>query len=144
MYQAYGLYIDGGWRPAADGGVKQVFDPATETVLGEIPAATTEDLDAAVAAAGKGLKTWRGTNPWERGARIRKVAELIRERVDDIARLMSAETGKPLAEAVAETNASADQFEWYAEETKRIYGQTIEGRSPDVRMRRSGSGKSAV
>ena len=134
MYQKYGLYIDGGWRPASDGGVKQVFDPATEAVLGEVPAATAEDLDAAVAAAEKGLKTWRGTNPWERGARIRKVAELIRERVDGIARLMSAETGKPLAEAVAETNGAADQFEWYAEETKRIYGQTIEGRTPDVRM----------
>ncbi len=134
MYQEYGLYIDGGWRPASDGGVKQVFDPATETVLGTIPAATADDLDSVVAAAEKGLKTWSSTNPWERGAGIRKVAGLIRERIDGIARLMSAETGKPLAEALAETGAASDQFEWYAEETKRIYGHTIEGRTPDVRM----------
>ncbi len=134
MYQEFGLYIDGSWRPASDGGVKQVFDPTTEAVLGTIPAATVDDLDAAIACAERALKTWRATNPWERSARIRKVADLIRERADDIASLMSAETGKPLAEAVAETNGSADQFEWYAEETKRIYGQTIEGRTPDVRL----------
>lgn len=134
MYEEYGLYIDGSWRNASDGGVKQVYDPATEEVIGTIPAATEADLDAALAAAERGLKIWRRTNPWERSAKIRKVAELVRARVDKIAGIMSVETGKPLAEAIAETNGSADQFEWYAEETKRIYGQTIEGRTADVRM----------
>ena len=134
MYEDFGLYIDGQWRPASDGAVKNVYDPATEDLLGTIPSATAEDLDAAIAAARKGLKVWRDTNPWERGAIIRRVAELVRERVNVIAEIMSKETGKPLAEAVAETNGSADQFEWYAEETKRIYGQTIEGRTKDVRM----------
>jgi len=134
MYEKYGLYIDGTWRPASDEGLKEVMDPATEQLIGTIAAATTADLDAAVAAAEKGLKVWRGTGPWERSAKIRKVADLIRERVGDIANMMSAETGKPLAESVAETNAAADQFEWNSEETKRIYGQTIEGRTPDVRL----------
>lgn len=134
MYENYGLYIDGEWRPASDGGVKEVFDPTNEEVIGTIPAATAADLDAALAAAEKGLKLWRVTNPWERGAKIRKVAELIRDRVNSIATIMSAETGKPVAEAMAETNGAADQFEWYSEETKRIYGHTIEGRTPDVRM----------
>ncbi|MES9846303.1 MAG: aldehyde dehydrogenase family protein, partial [Candidatus Sedimenticola sp. 6PFRAG5] len=134
MYDNYGLYIDGQWRGSSDGEVKEVYDPATEAVLGTIPSATAEDLDAALAAAQQGLEVWRKTNPWERSAKIRKVAELIRERVGEVAEIMSLETGKPLAEAMAETNASADQFEWYAEETKRIYGQTIEGRTPDVRM----------
>ena len=97
MYQEFGLYIDGSWRPASDGGVKQVFDPTTEAVLGTIPAATVDDLDAAIACAERALKTWRATNPWERSARIRKVADLIRERADDIASLMSAETGKMYA-----------------------------------------------
>jgi len=133
MYENYGLYIDGEWRSASDGGVKEVFDPATETVIGTIPAATPADLDAAIAAAERGLKIWRTTSPWERGAIIRKVAELIRQRVDAIAEIMAAETGKPVAEATAETNAAADQFEWNSEETKRIYGHTIEGRTPDVR-----------
>lgn len=134
MYEQFGLYIDGKWRPASDGGVKEVFDPATEEVIGTIPAATTDDLDQAIAAAERGVKLWRQTNPWERSTKIRKVADLIRERVDSIAKIMSAETGKPLAESMAETNASADQFEWYSEETKRIYGQTIEGRTSDVRL----------
>jgi succinate-semialdehyde dehydrogenase/glutarate-semialdehyde dehydrogenase len=72
--------------------------------------------------------------PWDRAAKLRHVAELLRARLDDLAVLMSAETGKPVAEAKGEWSATADQFEWYSEETKRIYGQTIEGRQPDVRL----------
>lgn len=134
MYKQYGLYIDGAWGPASDGAVKEVHDPATETVLGEIASATSDDIDRALAAAKRGLEVWKRTNPWERGAMLRKVAELIRERTTSIAEMMSIETGKPLAEAMGETGAAADQFEWYSEETKRIYGQTIEGRTPDVRL----------
>ncbi len=134
LYEAFGLYIDGAWRPASDGATQQVFDPATEEVIGTMPSATREDLDAALAAARRGLDTWRRTGPWERAALIRRASELIRARKDEIARVMSVETGKPFAEAIAETNASADQFEWYSEETKRIYGHTIEGRTTDVRM----------
>lgn len=134
LYQDYGLYIDGGWRAASDGGTREVLDPATEEVVGLIPAATADDLDAVLAAANAGLAVWRATSPWERSAKIRKVADLVRERADDLARLMTIETGKPLAESAGEIGAAADQFEWYAEETKRIYGQTIEGRLPDSRM----------
>jgi len=134
MYKNYGLYIDGAWREASDKAEIAVHDPATEQVIGTIPAATTDDLDAALAAASRGVKVWRKTNPWERGAMLRKVAELIRQRIAEIAEIMSVETGKPIAEAMGETGAAADQFEWYAEETKRIYGQTIEGRTDDVRM----------
>ncbi|MEO1204642.1 MAG: aldehyde dehydrogenase family protein, partial [Pseudomonadota bacterium] len=93
-----------------------------------------EDLDRALAAAERGLEVWKATGPWERSAKIRKVADLMRERVDTIAMLMSIETGKPLAEARGETNAAADQFEWYAEEAKRIYGQIIEPRDSASRM----------
>ena len=134
MYKNYGLYIDGAWRSASDNAEIAVHDPATEQVIGTIPAATGDDLDAALAAASRGIEKWRKTNPWERGALLRKVAELIRERIPAIAEIMSVETGKPIAEAMGETGAAADQFEWYAEETKRIYGQTIEGRTDDVRM----------
>lgn len=134
MYESYGLYFDGAWRPASDGGVKEVIDPTNEEVVGTIPSATVEDLDAALASAERGFERWRRVQPWERGALIRRTADIIRERVDDIARIMSIETGKPVAEAKGETIAAADQFEWHAEETKRIYGQTIEGRTPDVRM----------
>jgi len=134
LYGNYALYIDGKWRPAQAGGQREVLDPATEEIVGTIPTAQAEDLDAALAAAARGLKAWRVTSPWERSAVLRCVADLIRARQNDIARVMSTETGKPLAEAKAETGAAADQFEWYAEETKRIYGQTIEARSPDTRM----------
>ena len=134
MYKKFGLYIDGAWRAAKEGKSREVIDPATEEAVGTIPSASVADLDAALTAAQKGLRVWRATSPWERSAKIRKAADLIRERVDEIARIMTIETGKPLAESKGETNAAADQFEWYAEETKRIYGQIIEGRQPDVRL----------
>ncbi|TPW32941.1 NAD-dependent succinate-semialdehyde dehydrogenase [Pararhizobium mangrovi] len=134
MYHDLNLYIAGDWREASDGATRSVTDPATETSLGTIAIATEADIDAALSAAQAGFETWRRVGTWERSARLRRVAELIRERVDTIADLMSLETGKPLAEAKGETNAAADQFEWYAEETKRIYGQIIEGRTPDSRM----------
>jgi succinate-semialdehyde dehydrogenase/glutarate-semialdehyde dehydrogenase len=94
-----------------------------------------EDLDRALAAAQHGFEAWRAVQPWERGAKLRKIADVVRARLDELARIMSLETGKPVAQAQGEWRDAADQFEWYAEETKRIYGQTIEGRQPDVRMR---------
>jgi succinate-semialdehyde dehydrogenase/glutarate-semialdehyde dehydrogenase len=134
LYEDYGLYLDGNWHNAHGGDVRDVLDPATEQVIGTIPSVTEEDLDDALAAAERGFAEWRKVSPWERAAKLRAVADLIRARTADIARLMTLETGKPLAESAGEIGAAADQFEWYAEETKRIYGQTIEGRAPDSRM----------
>jgi succinate-semialdehyde dehydrogenase/glutarate-semialdehyde dehydrogenase len=134
LYQGYGLYIDGKWTAARDAGVREVIDPCTEELIGHIATAGAVDLEAALAAAQRGFQAWRRTSPWERSKVLRRAAELVRARVEDIARLMSAETGKPLAEARAETNGAAEQFDWYADETRRIYGYTIEGRTPDVRM----------
>lgn len=134
MYQDLNLFIRGDWRAASDKATKAVTDPATEEVLGTIAVATPTDVDAALSAAQNGFAVWRKTGTWDRAAKLRKVADLIRERQVDIARLMSLETGKPLAEAMGETGAAADQFEWYSEETKRIYGQIIEARTQDSRM----------
>jgi succinate-semialdehyde dehydrogenase/glutarate-semialdehyde dehydrogenase len=134
LYADYGLFIDGVWRAASDGRVREVHDPATENVVGVIPMATQEDLDTALSAARCEFGKWSKTSPWERGAILRRTAENIRANADKIALLMSSETGKPIAEARGEVGAAADQFEWYAEEAKRIYGQTIEAREPDVRM----------
>ncbi|MDQ2080840.1 NAD-dependent succinate-semialdehyde dehydrogenase [Xanthobacteraceae bacterium Astr-EGSB] len=133
-FQDFGLYIDGAWGQAATGATRMVQDPSTEDVIGHIPDATEADLDRALAAAEKGFAQWRTVGPWERAARMRKVADLLRQRAEPLAALMSAETGKPIAEARGEWAAAADQFEWYAEETKRIYGQTIEGRQADMRL----------
>jgi succinate-semialdehyde dehydrogenase/glutarate-semialdehyde dehydrogenase len=134
MYQDLDLYIKGEWRPASDGRTKAVTDPATEDALGTIAMATEADVNAALDAAREGFAIWRRTGTWDRAAKIRRAADLIRERADQIATLMSLETGKPKAEALGETGAAADQFEWYSEETKRLYGQIIEARTPDSRM----------
>jgi succinate-semialdehyde dehydrogenase/glutarate-semialdehyde dehydrogenase len=133
-YQVFGLYIDGKWTPAQRGGTREVINPATEEVLGLIPIAEAADLDAALAAAQRGFQAWRRTSPWERSKILRKAADLIRARLEDIARIMSTETGKPLAESRGETGAAADHFDWFADETRRIYGYSIEGRTEDVRM----------
>jgi succinate-semialdehyde dehydrogenase/glutarate-semialdehyde dehydrogenase len=134
LYADYGLYIDGAWRAATGGGVREVHDPATETVVGVVPMAHKDDLDAALAAAQRSLRSWAKASPWERAAVLRRAADNIRARAEQIAVLMSSETGKPVAEARGEVGAAAEQFEWYAEEAKRIYGQTIEARESDVRM----------
>ncbi|HVU51185.1 MAG TPA: NAD-dependent succinate-semialdehyde dehydrogenase [Polyangia bacterium] len=134
LYDGYGLYIDGQWTPAKDGGTREVIDPATEESLGTIPVAGAADLDAALAAARRGFEAWRRQSPWDRSKVLRRAADLVRERTESIARVMSAESGKPLAESRAELAGAADQFDWYADETRRLYGYTIEGRTADVRM----------
>jgi succinate-semialdehyde dehydrogenase/glutarate-semialdehyde dehydrogenase len=134
LYADYGLYIDGVWRAATHSGARAVHDPATESVVGVIPMAQQDDLDAALQAAQRAFRTWSKVSPWERAAILRGAAGNIRARADQIAVLMSSETGKPVAEARGEVGAAADQFEWYAEEAKRIYGQIIEAREIDVRM----------
>lgn len=134
MFSKYGLLIEGEWRAASDGGVLEVESPVTEAVIGAIPSATEADQDAALAAAGRSFAEWAATPAWERAALLRRVADLLRTRADDHARLMATETGKPLAEARAEVMASADQFEWLGEEAKRIYGQTIPSRHRGERL----------
>ena len=134
LYKDYGCFINGKWVLASDLQVKEVSSPVTGELIGLIPAATESDLQAALDSAQKGFKTWRAISPWDRSAILRKTADLLRERNSQYAILMSTETGKPIAQAEGEWRDAADQFEWYAEETKRIYGQTIEARLPEIRM----------
>ena len=134
MYQDYGLYIDGAWRPAASGETYGPVNPATEEVLGEAPSAGEADVNAAIAAAERGLAVWRKTDPWERARIIRRIGDLMSERIDDLAKWLTLELGKPLAQSKGELDLSVDQFHWFAEETKRIYGQTVEARTADERL----------
>lgn len=134
MYQRFGLLIDNRWVAASTGLSRPVHSPVSGLVVGDIPAAAMPDIDAALAAAQRGFERWRQVPAWERAKVLRKAADLLRDRVEDVARLMSTETGKPLAEARGETQAAADQFEWYGEEAKRIYGQTIPGRHAEERL----------
>jgi succinate-semialdehyde dehydrogenase/glutarate-semialdehyde dehydrogenase len=134
MQRSDSLYIDGKWGAASNGATFTVINPATEEPLGQMASATEQDVDAAIAAARKGFEIWRKVQPWERARLIRRVGDLLREREGDIAKALTLEVGKPLAQAKGEAQSAAEQFEWFAEETKRIYGQTVESRAANGRM----------
>lgn len=126
------LLINGVWQPACSGATIPVLDPATDKQIGTVAWANREDLDLALGAAGQGFETWSRTSAHTRGKIMRKAAELLRERVDYVAWLMTREQGKPLAQSKGEVSGAADTIEWFAEEGKRAYGQVIPPRSPDV------------
>lgn len=126
------LLIDGKWRPAASGKTIPVLNPATEEVVGTVAHAGKADLDEALAAAEKGFKAWRQVSAYERSKVMRKAADLMRERADRIAAIMTVEQGKVLAEAKLETMTSADIIDWFAEEGRRAYGRLIPARIPGV------------
>src|SRR5437667_787669 len=119
------MYIDGKWCEADNGKTLGVINPATEEVLEEIAYGGRAEVRRALEAAHKAMPAWMKLTPWDRGKILKKTAELMRERLDHIARTMTLEQGKPLAESKAEIQHSADTFEWFAEEGKRAYGQVI-------------------
>jgi succinate-semialdehyde dehydrogenase / glutarate-semialdehyde dehydrogenase len=132
MYQDVLLHIDGKWRAAVSGRTLDVINPATEEVIGRLAHASTADLDEAVRAAEAGFAVWRKVAPYDRSKIMRKAADLVRERCESIARLMTQEQGKPLAESRIEIMGSADVIDWFAEEGRRAYGRVIPGRMPGV------------
>ena len=134
MYEIFGQFIDGKWSSSSNKNTYEVINPSNEEVLGSASKATSEDVERALQSAKKGLDLWKKTPAWERSLKIRKVADLIREKKDIIAKWISLEVGKPFAQAQGEALASADIFEWNSEETKRIYGQIVESRFADTRI----------
>ena len=134
MYEELAMYIDGEWCQGGDGAGEDVINPATEEVLAHLPHASGADLDRSLAAASKGFAQWRATSAYDRGRIIYKAGELIRERADAIARTLTLEQGKGLAEARMEVLVSADIFQWYAEEGRRAYGRIIPSRIPGSRQ----------
>ena len=134
MYNKFGQFIDGKWQTSSNNETYDVINPATEEVLGKASKASREDVQKALKSAERGLKIWRDTSPWQRSYIIRRIADKMREKQDVLAKWMTLEVGKPLAEGIGEVGGSADIFEWNAEETKRIYGQTVESRFPDTRV----------
>ncbi|MDX3904806.1 MAG: NAD-dependent succinate-semialdehyde dehydrogenase [Pigmentiphaga sp.] len=134
MYQDLALYIDGEFIQGGGRREQDVINPATQEVLGKLPHATREDLDRALAAAQRAFESWKKTSPMERSRILRKVAELARERAQDIGRNLTLDQGKPLAEAVAEIMTCSEHAEWHAEECRRIYGRVIPPRTPAVRQ----------
>lgn len=134
MYETLALYIDGEFV-AGDGRKTQpVINPSTLEELGQLPHATTADLDRALNAAQRAFESWRHSSPMKRSEILRKVGQLSRERAQEIGRNMTLDQGKPLAESVGEVTACADHADWHAEECRRIYGRVITPRSPEVRQ----------
>ena len=125
------LYIDGQWRMGR-GGQAPVLNPANEETIGSLALADKADLDDALAAAERGFEKWRRTSAFERSKLMRRAAELLRERNESVARALTMEQGKPLAEARLEAAAGADVIDWFAEEGRRAYGRVIPARAANV------------
>lgn len=128
------LLISGEWQDAADGRTLPVLNPSTGLEVGRVAHAGVADLDRALIAARDGFEVWRDTPAVERARLMRRAAGLMRERVPDIARILTVEQGKPLFEARAETQAAADVIEWFAEEGMRVYGRVVPARNLAVRQ----------
>lgn len=132
MYPDLKMLIDGAWTDGADGRREPVLNPANEQVLGELPLAGPGELERALAAVRRAQGPWAATLPKERGRILRDAAQIMRAQADEIARHMTLEQGKPLAESRLEALAGADILEWYAEEGKRAYGRVIAPSNPIV------------
>jgi succinate-semialdehyde dehydrogenase/glutarate-semialdehyde dehydrogenase len=129
------LLIDNQWRDATDGKTLDVVNPATGERIGRVAHASRVDLDLALAAAQRGFDTWRWVPSNERAQLMRAAAGLVRQRADTIARLLTMEQGKPLAEARVEVLAGADIIEWFADEGRRVYGRIVPSRNLAVDQR---------
>ncbi len=127
-------YIDGRWTGADSGAVIEVSNPASGEILGTIPKMGAAETRRAIEAAEKAWPAWRDLLAKERATILRKWFELILENQEDLAQLMTLEQGKPLAEAKGEVVYGASFIEWFAEEAKRVYGDTIPQHQPDKRI----------
>ncbi len=119
------LYINGQWCEADSGRTTDLINPATEEAFCQVASCGRAETRRAVEAAAAAGKAWRELTPYERQVPLRKTADLIRGRVDEIATPLTMEQGKPLAEARLEVLANATFFEWYAEEATRVYGEIV-------------------
>jgi succinate-semialdehyde dehydrogenase / glutarate-semialdehyde dehydrogenase len=127
-------FVDGAWLPADNGGTLAVNNPATNTELGRIPNMGATETKRAIAAASAALPAWSALTAKERANLLRRWFDLMLQHQDDLAALMTAEQGKPLAESKGEIVYAASFIEWFAEEGKRLYGDVIPGHQSDKRI----------
>jgi succinate-semialdehyde dehydrogenase/glutarate-semialdehyde dehydrogenase len=132
MYPDVSLYIDGTWTAAISGRSIDVVNPATGEKIGIVSHAEKADLDRALEAAAKGFQAWRKVAAFDRSKLMRKAADILRSRADEIARVLTQEQGKPLPEAKGEVLAAADVIDWFAEEARRAYGRVIPARADGI------------
>ncbi len=127
-------YINGEWVGQATNDLIEVINPATQDTLGTVPKLGAQETARAIEAAQQAFNTWRHTTAAERAALLRKWFELLLQHKDDLAAILTAEQGKTLAESAGEVQYGAAYFEWFSEEAKRIYGQTIPGPAHNKRI----------
>jgi succinate-semialdehyde dehydrogenase/glutarate-semialdehyde dehydrogenase len=127
-------YVDGAWIEADGGGKVDVTNPATGEVIGTVPNLGATETRRAIEAAAQAFPAWAAKTAKERAAILKRWNDLMLANVDDLAVLMTAEQGKPLAEAKGEVAYAAAFIEWFAEEGKRVYGDVIPGHQPDKRL----------
>jgi len=127
-------YVDGQWLDARSGGTKPVTNPATGAVVGTVPYMGADETRAAIEAAAAAFPAWAARTAKDRSTVLRRWHDLMLANADDLATLMTAEQGKPLAEAKGEITYAASFIEWFAEEAKRVYGDVIPGHQPDKRI----------
>jgi succinate-semialdehyde dehydrogenase/glutarate-semialdehyde dehydrogenase len=126
------LFLNGEWRDSLSKETLEIINPATEEVIGKVSHARKEDLDLALKGAENAFNEWKHVSAYDRSKILRKAADIVRSRADQIATLMTLEQGKPLAEAKGETLGAADSIDWYAEEGRRAYGRIIPSRATGV------------
>jgi len=128
MYSERGLFIDGAWRQRGGAGENPVTDPSSGELLGVAPAASADDTRETIAAALRAFATWAATPAWTRADILHKVADAMAAATEAAARVITLEAGKPLSQSRREWQLSVDQFRWYAEEARRVYGRIVESR----------------
>ena len=127
-------YVDGSWVDGDSGETFPVVDPATGETIAEVPRLGAAETRRAIEAAERALPAWRARPAKERARVLRRIADLMLENADDLALLLTAEQGKPLPESHAEIEYAASFLEWFGEEAKRVYGDTIPQPTPDRRI----------
>src|ERR1035437_3687795 len=132
--RTYGLFIDGEWHSARDGKTFAVRNPATTEVISEVADGGVYETRRAIGAAHAAFPTWAATTADKRAALLLKAAQLMIERVDHLAEVLTKENGKPLAESRGEVTIGAAFFQWNAEEARRIYGEVIPSTAADRRV----------
>jgi succinate-semialdehyde dehydrogenase/glutarate-semialdehyde dehydrogenase len=133
-YADLSLFIGGEWLAGDGRKTTPVINPATEEVIGQLPHASKADLDRALSEAERGFKVWRAMFPDQRAKTLKKTADLLRERAEEIARIATTESGKSIHETRVEVQMSANIFEWFAEEGRRAYGRVLPQRAPGTRL----------
>lgn len=134
MSYRYQQWIGGEWCDASNGGTWDVLNPATEEVVRTVPFGDGEDCRQAIDAAARAFPAWSQKTAYERAGLLKRAADLMRERLDQLAHTTVSECGKPIPQAKGEWGVAADFFEWYAEEAKRAYGRWVPARNPAKRQ----------